>query len=196
MSYVSWATIKAFKGYPDNAIQTAMEAIVARAQTIIDNYMGRTFEAAADTTRYFDAVRDTDGRTLYFDRDLCQITTVTNNADNGSGGTVITASQYTTLPRSETPYYAIKLLSSSGLSWTYTNDPEMGITVKGRWAYSVTAPGWCEQACLRLALYLYELKDSQVFDVTAMPDAGQIVLPKGIPADVKAILDSGPRRVA
>ena len=36
-----------------------------------------------------------------------------------------------------------------------------------------------------LAAYLYQLKDSQVFDVIAMPEAGQMVVPKGVPTGVK-----------
>lgn len=36
-----------------------------------------------------------------------------------------------------------------------------------------------------LAAYLYDLKDSQVYDVTATPETGMMVIPKGIPAQVK-----------
>jgi hypothetical protein len=39
-----------------------------------------------------------------------------------------------------------------------------------------------------LAAYYYQQKDAQVFDTVAIPDAGVITIPSGIPADVKLIL--------
>ena len=36
------------------------------------------------------------------------------------------------------------------------------------------APDDIKQACVRLTAYLYRQRDSQVFDVTAIPDAGVI----------------------
>jgi hypothetical protein len=41
------------------------------------------------------------------------------------------------------------------------------------------------QMTLRLAAYLYHQRDASVFDTTAIPESGIIMLPKGIPADVK-----------
>ena len=46
---------------------------------------------------------------------------------------------------------------------------------------------------IRMAAYLYRLKDSQVWDVTAEPAAGVITIPKGIPADVKLWIASNRR---
>lgn len=46
---------------------------------------------------------------------------------------------------------------------------------------------------VRMAAYLYRLKDSQVWDVTAEPAAGVITIPKGIPADVKLWIASNRR---
>ena len=37
---------------------------------------------------------------------------------------------------------------------------------------------------LRMAAYLYRLKDSQVYDITATPELGILTVPKGTPADV------------
>jgi hypothetical protein len=51
------------------------------------------------------------------------------------------------------------------------------------------------QMTLRLAAYLYHQRDASVFDVTAIPDAGVITLPKGIPADVKLWITGNKRRV-
>uniref|UniRef100_A0A6M3J628 Uncharacterized protein n=1 Tax=viral metagenome TaxID=1070528 RepID=A0A6M3J628_9ZZZZ len=44
------------------------------------------------------------------------------------------------------------------------------------------------QAVKRLAGYLYKQKDSQVFDVTAFPEAGVMEIPQGLPRDVKLLI--------
>jgi hypothetical protein len=64
----------------------------------------------------------------------------------------------------------------------------MGIEVVGKFAYSTSAPNDIVHATERLVGYYYRQKDSQVFDVTAIPDAGVLMIPQGIPADVKLLL--------
>ena len=111
-----------------------------------------------------------------------------SDADNASP-TTIASTDYVTIPRNTTPYYGIKILTSSNETWDYTDDPENGIEITGRWAYSSAAPADITQACARWAAYMYRQRDAQVFDVTAIPDAGVITIPQGIPADVKMLLD-------
>jgi hypothetical protein len=166
-----------------------IDLLIVSAQKFIDDYCRRSFEVITDTTRKFDVERDVSGDTLYFDQDICSITTVTNNADGGADSEVVDPTEYVTLPRNITPYHAIRILSSSDKFWTYTDDPENGITVEGGWAFSTMAPDDIKQACIRLAGYYYRQKDAQVFDVTADPMTGMITIPKGLPADVKMILD-------
>lgn len=50
------------------------------------------------------------------------------------------------------------------------------------------------EAVLELAAYLYDLKDSQVYDVTATPETGMMVIPKGIPAQVRLAINAYRRR--
>lgn len=189
MAYTTAALLKTYLGVTGSGDDTLLTALIARAQSAIDHYTGRTFEASADTTRKFTVGVDTDGRMLYFDEDCAAITTVKTNADDGSGGTTIASTEYVTHPRNRTPYHAIDLLSSSSNSWTYTTDPEAGITVAGKWAYSTTAPDDIVHACIRLAGYYYRQKDAGVFDTTAIPDMGVIQVPQGIPRDVQLILN-------
>jgi len=190
MAYTSAALLKAYLGKDSADDDVLLGNLIARAQKAIDNYTGRIFAASADTTRKFTVGRDTKGRVLYFDEDICSITTVVNNADDGSGGTTITSSYYVTYPRNRTPYHAIELLYSSSYFWEYTSDPENGITVTGKWAYATTAPYDIAHACIRLAAYFYRQKDAGVFDTTAIPDAGIIQVPQGIPRDVQLILNN------
>lgn len=188
MSYITVADLRTYRGIDSGADDGLLAALIAAAQKAIDGYTRRVFEAAADATRTLDAVRMVEGRTLYLDRDLCAITSVTNNAD-GTAEALTVSTHYTTLPRNETPYWALVMKGSTGKYWRYTSDPESAIVIVGKWAYSATPPADIQQACRRLAGYLYQLKDSQVYDVTADMSSGALIIPKGIPADVKALLD-------
>lgn len=195
MAYISVANLKIYLDVTASGDDTLLTALIARAQAVIDAKTHRTFEASADSTRKFTVGMDTDGRKLFFDEDCCSITTVTTNADKSGGGDVIPAAQYATMPRNRTPYYGIEILSSSSYDWDYTSDPENGITVAGKWAWSTTAPENIIQACARLAGYFYKQKDAQIFDVTAIPEAGIIQIPQGIPRDVELLLEPYVKRL-
>lgn len=185
-------TYQAVAGDDDDALLTLL---LNSAKALIDRHCGRTFEASADATRYFTVGVDTDGRTLYLDRDLCQITSIVTNADADDGGTTLTTADYTTRPRNETPYHAVVLRASSDAVWEYTDDPEEGIAVTGRWAWAVTAPDDIVQACRRTAAWLYRQKDAQVFDVTAQVATGAVTIRQELPRDVRDMLEPYVRRV-
>ena len=187
MGYISRAELKSYKNISIGGDDALLDALILAAQNMVEDYTGRVFAASADETRYLDVARMAEGDTLYLDKDLCAITTVTNNADGTAE--VLTTAHYTTLPRNETPYYAIKLLTSTGKYWRYTSNSENGITIVGKWAYSTTPPSVIKQACTRLAAYFYQQRDAQVFDVTADLESGQLIIPKGLPQDVKIMLD-------
>ena len=189
MAYCDEDQVKIYLGIAEDTDDALIVPLINRAQKFIEDYCHRKFEASADTTRKFDVEKDTAGATLYFDEDICSIATVTNNADGGVYAETILNTEYVTLPRNYTPYHAIRILSSADHFWTYTDDPEMGITVAGKWAYSLTAPLDIQQACIRYASYLYRQKDSQVFDTTADAMTGMVTIPQRIPTDVKIVLD-------
>lgn len=187
MAYATTAQLKSYLGITGTGDDTLIASLLRRAQAAIDTYTGRTFEASKDETRYYTVGEDNEQETLYLDADLCAITSVVTSADADSPVTLSTT-DYVTLPRNITPYHAIRLLASCDYSWDYADDPENGITVTGRWAYSITPPNDIIHACLRLAAFYYRQKDAQVYDVTAIPDAGVITVPQGIPADVERML--------
>lgn len=189
MAYASVAQLRAYMGLDVNDDDPLLESLLTRAQFAIDNYTHRTFEAAADTTKLFDAEQDTSDHYMVLDwtpyvLDLCQITTVING-----DGTSISASSYVTNPRNQTPWYGLRFKLNSGLYWTFDQDPENAISITGRWAYSVTAPADIVHATVRMATYMYRQKDANTFDVTAIPGAGVIEVPQGIPRDVAKILE-------
>lgn len=187
MTYITTAELRTYIGATLTTDDSLIASLIASAQAAVDNYTFRTFEASADSTRYFTVGVDTYGRELRLDKDLAAITTIQTNADAGTPTTLATT-DYFTKPRNEAPYYAIVLASSSLYSWEYTDDPEGGIKIIGKWAYSVTAPANIKQATLRWAAYMYKQKDAQVFDVVSIPEQGTLIIPKGMPADVKQLL--------
>lgn len=191
--YIELLDLKTYLGIDfelerDDAI---LENAIRYSKGWIDSVCLRTFEASTDSTRKFDAVRDVRDRFLTLDRDLCSITAVING-----DGTTITPTQYLTFPFQETPYWALQLKASSGVRWTYISDPEAAITVTGKWAYSISAPDSIQVASLRLAAYIYRIKDAQVFDVTAMSEVGAVKIDKRMPKDVLELLVPYRRAVA
>lgn len=189
MAYTSAANLKSYLGVTAVTDDALLTQLISRAQGAIDNYCGRTFEASVDTTHKFTVNVDTDDDMLFLDDDLCQITSIITDAD-ASIPVTLTTTEYVTHPRNRTPYHAIELLESCEHDWTYTTNPQNGVTVTGRWAWSVTAPDDISHACIRLAAYFYKQKDAGVYDTTAIPDAGVIQVPQGIPQDVKIILSN------
>lgn len=98
---------------------------------------GRQFVPRVET-RYFDARRNVKdsaeiGTYLQLDDDLLSITTLTN----GDSATITNSptATYVTEPRNGSCFWAIHLLGSSGLSWTYNTDPENAITLAGIWGF-------------------------------------------------------------
>jgi hypothetical protein len=189
---MAYADITLFKVYRGMSTSTSTEASVDNtviqhclnaAQAQIDRYTHRTFEAASTAARYFDAIEDVDGRTLYLDDDLAAIDSVTNG-----DGAALTSTSYVTRPVNATPYREIRIRSGSDNAWTYNTEPENAITVVGYWAYSTAAPDDIAHATVRLANYMYAQKDAGTFDVTVYPEAGAITIPQGIPRDVQELL--------
>ena len=182
MAYCDAADVKQYLGKDGAEDDTLLESLISRAQKAIEQYTRRQFEAATET-RYFD---QPSGRMLYTDEDLLAVTTLTNG-----DGTTIASADYQLLPLNESPKYAIRLKQGSNLIWEDDSDgnSEGVITVAGSWGYSTAPPGDIVHACVRLAGYWYKQREAQVFDVTAIPEQGALLIPKGIPPDVKMILD-------
>jgi hypothetical protein len=183
MAYTTVGDVKQYLGISESTDDALIGTLIDAAQQAIDTYCRRTFEASADSTRYFDySPQCIQGPDLWLDEDLCAITSVTN------GDSVVVAStERTTVPRNETPYFKIRLLSDSGVTWTYDDEWMDAIKVIGKWAYSEEAPNDIAQACKRLASFYYRGKDAPLTDVTAI-EAGVVIRTPDIPADVRAIL--------
>lgn len=165
----------------DNDLLTSLISIATK---MIESKTTRRFESSSTSTRYFDAEADTDRkRMLFFDDDICSITLVVNG-----DGVTISANDYTTQPRHETPYHSIRLKDSANVDWTYEDTPEDAIAVTGHWAYSITPPQDIVHACIRLSSFLYRQKDNATDIDRPLVGDGVMIMPVKLPSDVDAIL--------
>ena len=185
MAYITNTEAKTYiGGIEGSRDDTFLTTLIAEVEAFIEGYCDRDFEASADSTRYFDVGRDTEGYYLWFDQDLASITTVTNgDADS----TVVSSSEYTTIPRNETPYYGIKILVSAAKVWEYDEDYEGAISIAGKWGYSTTPPADIVLACKDIVKIIYRSRDSNAD--TAILAAGMVITPNQIPKTTKQTLD-------
>ena len=190
MAYATVTELQQYAKISNDVDNALLQSLVTSAVAYIEEHVGFSFEAAADSTRYLDASTYPNGavygRTLYFGTWCAALTTVTNG-----DGTVITSDYYVTQPRNTGPFYAIKLLSSSGYTWEAdsNDDPENAISIAGRWAWSTSPPTDIKHATLRLALWYYRQRDNSTDMDRPLLAEGVTILPAQIPADVTDILD-------
>jgi len=160
--------------------------MIRAAQTHVEKKTGRAFLVPADSSQTL-PIFQVLGDTLHLDEygELAAITEIVNG-----DGTIIPAGSYVTNPPNRTPYYAIKLKSSSNLSWIAGNDPDEAITITGRWGYSITPPEDLRQGIIRLVAWMYRQKDnSGDMDRPVVSKDGQLLLPSRLPKDFVELVD-------
>ena len=185
-NYLSLDEFKLWQGIDrtETDDDTLLLSLLDRVTTAIETYTGRVFEAAS-ATRYFESdALDTAANILWVDQDLVSITTLTNGDDDA---TEIPDTEYWLMDRNYgPPYYGIRIKSDSDYSWEW--DTDGWVSVLGMWGWSSTPPADVLQACVRWAAYAYHEKDSPTYVTTAIPEAGIITMPQGIPIDVEKLL--------
>lgn len=187
MAYTTIITVKQHAGIESSNYDTVINNCILYAKDYIDKQSDRVFECASGYARKF-SLDDVDGQYLYFDDDICAITSIVN----GDGDTV-DSDQYVTRPVNETPINYIKLKDSSNVTWEGDSDgnSEDVITVTGLWSYSETAPNNIVYAATRLSLHIF---NTRVHDNDSnrivMLDNGNYLLPVGVPRDVMDIINS------
>jgi len=186
MAYVAASDIVQYGDWASSDDDALLTVLIPRATAIIEEYTGRCFEATSDI-RYFDAIEDIDGMTLWLDKDLAVLDsdTVITNGD----GNTIPSTDVVTEPRNDAPFYAIRILNSSGSWWTYSSDNENAISVDGLWGYSTSPPADIQHATIRLVKWLYDQrKTDEDLNRPILLDGGHMVMPGRLPADVMDII--------
>lgn len=169
MAYVTLEEAKTYLGIATDADDGLLTTLLGAAQATVERYCDRVFEAPADETRKFDCMYPVViGWDLFLDRDLCYVTEIVN----GDGET-IGSEEVIEVPQTP-PYFALRLLSSTGKVWTYETDREQAIAITGRWAYSITPPSPVVQAVKELIGWMYRSYDRQGgSDATAFREASE-----------------------
>jgi len=189
MAYVTLAEAKTYLGTGENGDDDLIQDSIDAAVAFIEATTGRVFEAATATKYYGSEV--VYGREVRLDDDLVSVTTLKKP---DTDGTEVPEADYWLLPRNEgPPYRRIMLKVASEHDWAFSTD--CWIEVAGTWGYSVAPPEDIKRATLVMAAYLYRQKDSQIFDVVAIPGEGIISIPQGVPATVTRIINHYRRRL-
>lgn len=184
----SWIGAGSTETGDDAILQECLDS----AQREIENYCKRTFESSTGT-RYYrnDDLVDLpglggSGNVLWLGKDLLSVDTLTNGDE-----TAFTSTEYWLEPRNAAdngkPYQYVRL--RTGQSWIFDTDGE--VSVAGSWGYSTAPDATIIQYTKELAHFIYLMRKSPTYDVTATPELGIITIPKGTPAHVKQGLDNG-----
>lgn len=185
-----YATIKELKHYlapgtaADKYDDEIMADLIMASSRYLDGETGRTFYARSET-HYFDVPED-DDRCLWLDDDLLTVTTLTNG-----DGVVITSTYYVLYPRSNTPYYELRIKQNS--TYYFDSDTngntEKVISIAGTWGYAATAPADVKQACLQLCAALYKRRFGEnLSSVSTVTAGGVVVTPQDIPVYVANVI--------
>jgi len=188
MAYIELEDLRSYLGIESDETtdDDLLEGAIEDAQSYIESQTHRKFEKET-TTKYYsrDALDRYDSTILQLDDDLLTVTELLNG---DASNTEITSDNYWLLDRNlGPPYHWIKLYSNEGVYWQW--DTDYWVEVTGTWGYSETPPGDIIRACTVCAAYFLHQKDSQVFDTTAIPEAGVITIPQGIPATVTRVIE-------
>lgn len=171
MAYVTLADLKAYLKINSASDDALLNSFLAAAQAFIEGPAGagRRFEARETATaRIIDAADAGDGAVLYLDDDLAAVESIT---DDGAA-----VEDWTTHPRNEAPYFALKNVSGS---WGGA------VEITGQWVYSLTPPADIAHACKRLAAWMYRQRDSSAdVDRATVTGDGTTILPSAVPRDV------------
>ncbi len=176
MDYTTLEALRKFGSFDSSQDDTLVRAMIAAASRLIEVHCGRIFATDVETTHIFirrlypgaGYIDPFDGPTLLLNDDLAE------------PASAITGSPSVTyLTTDKPPYWAI-VLDSGG--WTSP------VSVTGFWAYSKAQPPTIEMACLRLAKWLYELRNVTRGDAVVVTEQGATLLPARLPADVIALL--------
>lgn len=185
MAYLTTAEAKAYIGATTVTDDALLSTFITAAQAFIesDAGAGHIYEVAADSTRSFDADRDVEGRALYLDHDLCQITSITNG-----DGQLVTSTQYVTETaggdRNKTPWRVIRLKQTASVFWapSAVSGPENAVVIVGKWGYSMTPPEKVKQWARELVAYIYRRQVAQGDgDRPLLTGDGVTILPSDVP---------------
>jgi hypothetical protein len=169
MAYCTVADVQARirSAFDDRDLENAIEA----ATTRIEKETGRVFAASASESRTFEAVRD------YF----CAIDDLLTVSAVVWEDAEVDADSYSFKPGgSRTPKYAI-------VNGPWLEGDE--VTITGTWGYAESCPADIRDACVEWVVRAIKRADQGYRDASAIPELGELVYSKAVPAEVRRVLD-------
>jgi hypothetical protein len=184
--YIGTADVRAFIS-PNGSLPATQNGLIGTcinwAEGAIDAYTRRIF-AGTTGTAYYNRFTypQLAGQALFLDQDLLGLTSLTN----GDTTTIPLGSVWLE-PRNEGPPYRILRLKSS---YVYVWNTDTDVIVAGTWGYSASPPADIQGAAVRLAAFYYRMKDApDPGGVSGFPEGGEVTWPRGIPDDIKFVLE-------
>lgn len=172
MPYAALTTLKAYLGVTGTGDDALLSRLLEASTAAIDAHCRRTFAASTATLRHRSYLWL--GREIVLRDDLRALTSITSD----TGDTLTPADVIVVVParvillKPDAPMF-------SALDW---------FDVEGTWGYTATPPADIEQACVRMAAWMYRQKDAQTLDLSGMTNAGQITAPSRMPGDIAQML--------
>lgn len=174
----------------DTDDDTELEKVIEGVCRFIDRDRRRVFYVSAAATRYYTPAHSD---RLWVD-DMTEITTVSVATNTARTYTDWAATDYDTEPLNELPIMALFVAPSS--SRYFVPGLRKSVKIIGNFGYAATVPDEIEQAAILLAQYVWLRKDAP-FGTAGFAALGEIALnPDLMPADVRGLINSVPRRVA
>jgi hypothetical protein len=159
--------------YPRYNLEKAIRVATAR----IEQYCDRVFTRVPATSGY--ETRDFlgGGSTILTIDDLLEWESVTVD------DVAATLTDLRQMPYGSTPTTWIEY--KSGAAWTAGAE----VAISGAWGYAETVPWDIWDACVALVVRAIERAKTAYQDASAIPELGQIVYAKALPADVRDVLN-------
>ena len=184
-NYTTTALVKASLGIPSatTSEDTAIAAAIAAAESLIDNYTGRTFVAAESTRTYMPrtaSILDVD--------DIATLTGLVVKTDEDQDGTFETTLTVTTdyvIQKNDAPF---RIITNVNRGWPLSLYGRNTVEITATFGYASAVPDNIKQAALLLSCRLFQRKASPLgFQAGAISEFGPVRISRTDP-DVAALL--------
>lgn len=184
-NYTTTALVKASLGIPSatTSEDTAIAAAIAAAESLIDNYTGRTFVAAESTRTYMPrtaSILDVD--------DIATLTGLVVKTDEDQDGTFETTLTVTTdyvIQKNDAPF---RIITNVNRGWPLSLYGRNTVEITATFGYATAVPDNIKQAALLLSCRLFQRKASPLgFQAGAISEFGPVRISRTDP-DVAALL--------
>lgn len=185
-NYTTRADVKASLGIPSGSTgdDDAIDAAIAAAEALVDNYTGRTFVAASATRTYLPrtaSILDVDDLTSV----TSGLTVKTDEDQDGVFETTLTITTDFVAVGNTAPF---RQLTNVNRGWPLSLYGRPTIEITGVFGYAATVPANIKQAALLMSCRLFQRKASPLgFQAGAISDFGPVRISRTDP-DVAALL--------